>query len=152
MIKTRLLWGLAAALIVPSMGYAQEAAGEKADSPAELGSVTVTATRVETQLRTTPVAVTVVTQEDLTREGIKDIRDAADMIPNFDVAFSPSDSGVQLTIRGINSNNFTEIADPSVAFHVDGVYSPRPQGAVALMYDLERLEVMRGPVTRRRAA
>ena len=52
---------------------------------------------------------------------------------------------MQLTIRGINSNNFTEIADPSVAFHVDGVYSPRPQGATALMFDLERLEVMRGP-------
>jgi len=144
MIKTRLLWWLAAALIAPQVGYTQEA-DDGTDKPAELGSVTVTATRVETQLRTTPVAVTVVTQEDLTREGVKDIRDAADMIPNFDVAFSPSDSGVQLTIRGINSNNFTEIADPSVAFHVDGVYSPRPQGAVALMYDLERLEVSRGP-------
>ena len=107
--------------------------------------VVVTATRVESDLMTTSVAVSAFSQEDLTRDGVRDIRDAADLVPNFDVAFSPSDSGVQLTMRGINSNNFTELGDPSVAFHVDGVYSPRPQGATALMFDLERLEIMRGP-------
>ena len=110
-----------------------------------LEEIIVTATRVETDLMSTSIAVSAFTQEDLTRNGVKDIRDASSLVPNFDVSFSPSDSGVQLTMRGINSNNFTEIGDPSVAFHVDGVYSPRPQGAVALMFDLERLEIMRGP-------
>jgi iron complex outermembrane receptor protein len=110
-----------------------------------LEEIVVTATRMETDLMSTSIAVSAFSQEQLTREGIRDIRDASDLVPNFDVAFSPSDSGVQLTMRGINSNNFTEIGDPSVAFHVDGVYSPRPQGATALMFDLERLEVMRGP-------
>jgi len=110
-----------------------------------LEEIIVTATRVETDLMSTSIAVSAFTQEDLTRNGVKDIRDASDLVPNFNVAFSPTDSGVQLTMRGINSNNFTEIGDPSVAFHVDGVYSPRPQGAVALMFDLERLEIMRGP-------
>jgi iron complex outermembrane receptor protein len=107
--------------------------------------VIVTATRVETNLMTTSIAVSAFSQEELDKNGVKDIRDAAALVPNFDVAFSPVDSGVQMTMRGINSNNFTEIGDPSVAFHVDGVYSPRPQGATALMFDLERLEVMRGP-------
>lgn len=110
-----------------------------------LEEIVVTATRMETDLMSTSIAVSAFSQEQLTRDGIRDIRDASDLVPNFDVAFSPSDSGVQLTMRGINSNNFTEIGDPSVAFHVDGVYSPRPQGATALMFDLERLEVMRGP-------
>jgi iron complex outermembrane receptor protein len=110
-----------------------------------LEEIVVTATRVETDLMTTSIAVSAFSQEDLTRDGIKDIRDASDLVPNFDVAFSPTDSGVQMTMRGINSNNFTELGDPSVAFHVDGVYSPRPQGATALMFDLERLEIMRGP-------
>ena len=110
-----------------------------------LEEVVVTATRVETSLMTTSIAVSAFDQEDLTRNGVRDIRDAADLVPNFEVSFSPSDSGVQLTMRGINSNNFTELGDPSVTFHVDGVYSPRPQGATALMFDLERLEVMRGP-------
>ncbi len=153
---------LALALVAPSFGSAQEGAepdsleavrelegegdeDQTVSSPAELGTVKVTATRRETDLNKTSIAVTAISQETLTREGVKDIRDVGSLVPNLDIAFSPSDSGVQLTIRGINSNNFTEISDPSVAFHVDGVYSPRPQGAVALMYDLERLEVSRGP-------
>ncbi len=117
----------------------------EAESERVLETVVVTATRTETNLMETSIAISAFDQDALTKNGVRDIRDASDLVPNFDVAFSPSDSGVQLTIRGINSNNFTEIADPSVAFHVDGVYSPRPQGATALMFDLERLEVMRGP-------
>jgi len=128
------------------MAQVQEPQKKPAEEPRQvIEEVIVTATRIETDLMTTSIAVSAFDQDTLTKSGVRDIRDASDLVPNFDVAFSPSDSGVQLTIRGINSNNFTEIADPSVAFHVDGVYSPRPQGATALMFDLERLEVMRGP-------
>lgn len=135
---------LAMAMLVfgPTVATAQE---EALTSAPVLEEVVVTATRVETNLMTTSIAVSAIDQDDLTRNGVTDIRDTADLVPNFEVAFSPSDSGVQLTMRGINSNNFTELGDPSVAFHVDSVYSPRPQGATALMFDLERLEVMRGP-------
>ena len=115
------------------------------DGELTIEEVIVTATRVETNLMTTSIAVSAFDQDTLNKNGVRDIRDASDLVPNFDVTFSPVDSGVQLTMRGINSNNFTELGDPSVAFHVDGVYSPRPQGATALMFDLERLEVMRGP-------
>jgi iron complex outermembrane receptor protein len=132
--------------LMSPLALAQEQAAEKpAKKQDVIEEVVVTATRVETNIMTTSIAVSAFDQDTLTTNGVRDIRDAASLVPNFDVAFSPSDSGVQLTLRGINSNNFTEISDPSVAFHVDGVYSPRPQGAVALMYDLERLEVMRGP-------
>jgi iron complex outermembrane receptor protein len=135
---------------VLGLGLTPDRVVAQAEDDDELSSlrieeIIVTATRRESALMTTSIAVSAFSQEELTRNGVKDIRDASDLVPNFDVAFSPSDSGVQLTMRGINSNNFTEIGDPSVAFHVDGVYSPRPQGATALMFDLERLEVMRGP-------
>jgi iron complex outermembrane receptor protein len=136
-------------LLFSAMTLAVLGAGSPSVSMAQDGElleeIIVTATRTETKLMKTSIAVSAFTQEELTRDGVRDIRDASSLVPNFDVAFSPSDSGVQMTMRGINSNNFTEIGDPSVAFHVDGVYSPRPQGAVALMFDLERLEVMRGP-------
>ena len=133
---------VATSVAVP-VSHAQQA--DDGANTAGIEEVTVTATRRETDLMETSIAISAFDQEDLTREGVKDIRDASSLVPNFDVAFSPSDSGVQVTMRGINSNNFTEIGDPSVAFHVDSVYSPRPQGATALMFDLERLEVMRGP-------
>ena len=50
-----------------------------------------------------------------------------------------------MSLRGIVSTNRTELGDPAVAFHVNGFYSPRPQGATTLLYDLERIEVLRGP-------
>ena len=137
-------FGLAASALFAATGMAVAQEPDGTMSLA-LEEIIVTATRTETNLMNTSIAVSAFSQEELTKNGVKDIRDASDLVPNFDVAFSPSDSGVQLTMRGINSNNFTEIGDPSVAFHVDGVYSPRPQGATALMFDLERLEVMRGP-------
>jgi iron complex outermembrane receptor protein len=120
-------------------------AAENAAQPTVIDSVVVTATKFETTLMQTPVAVTAVTQETLDREGVLDVRDLANLVPNMQVGFSPSDSGVQVAIRGITSNNFTELGDPTVGVHVDGSYSPRPQTAMALMHDVERVEILRGP-------
>ena len=61
------------------------------------------------------------------------------------VGTSAEDSGVNIAIRGIGSNNYTEIGDPTVAVHVDGMYSPRPQAALMLAHDVDRIEILRGP-------
>ncbi|MBT9490912.1 MAG: TonB-dependent receptor [Paucibacter sp.] len=129
-------------------GWAQQAPAAGNDSKAapknELETVVVTATRVSTSLLQTPVAVTAITQDRLTREGVTDVRGLAGTVPNLQFS-TGADSGVQIAIRGISSNNFTEIGDPAVGLHVGGLYSPRPQGAMALMFDLEQVEVLRGP-------
>ena len=93
----------------------------------------------------TPLSVSAFTQDALEREGIQDIVDIGDLVPNMQVGFSPSDSGVQVVVRGITSNNFTELGDPTVGVHLDGVFSPRPQGGMALLHDVDRIEVLRGP-------
>ncbi|NVJ49997.1 MAG: TonB-dependent receptor [Gammaproteobacteria bacterium] len=142
--KRPLVLLMAAAL---SSSYAAEDEQKKQPKKSQLDDevVVITATKIKTELMETPVAVTALSQSQLNRSGVTDARDIGNLVPNMDVSFSPSDSGVQMTMRGVSSNNFTELGDPSVGFHVDGVYSPRPQGAMALMYDLERLEVLRGP-------
>ena len=109
-----------------------------------LETVHVSATRIESDLLKTPVAVTAVTQQALTREGIRDVRGLSGTMPNVQIGAGP-DSGVQVSIRGIGANNFTEIGDPAVGLHVAGLYSPRPQGALALMFDVDQVEVLRGP-------
>ena len=43
------------------------------------------------------------------------------------------------------SNNFTELGDPTVGIHFDGIYSPRPQGGLDLLFDVERIDILRGP-------
>lgn len=117
---------------------------ESSQSP-EMEEIIVTATKRATDLMTTPVAVSAVSQERLTDQNVSDVTDLGDLVPNMQVGTSPSDSGVQVTVRGITSNNFTELGDPTVSIHVDGMYSPRPQAGLALLHDVERVEILRGP-------
>jgi len=107
--------------------------------------VIVTSTKRETNLMETPLAVTALSQEQLDQNGVKNALDLATLVPNLQIGLSPNDSGVQIAIRGITSNNFTELGDPTVAVHFDGLYSPRPQAGLALMHDVERVEINRGP-------
>ena len=110
-----------------------------------LDEIIVTATKRETSLMETAVAVSAFGQESLDNQGVKNLLDLDDMVPNLQIGLSPTDSGVQVVVRGLTSNNFTEIGDPTVAMHFDGLYSPRPQAGLALMYDVERVEISRGP-------
>ena len=106
--------------------------------------INVTATRDVTNLMKTPLAVTALDPETLVRENVKSLSDLTGMMPNIEFGLSAADSGVQIGIRGVTSTNFTEIGDPAVGVHIDGIYSPRPQGSLALMFDLEQVEVLRG--------
>ena len=132
---TVVLSGLASGYVAAQDGRAAEA----------LDEVIVTATKRETSLMETAIAVSAFSQESIDAAGVKNLLDIGDMVPNMQIALSPSDSGVQVVVRGLSSNNFTEIGDPTVAMHFDGLYSPRPQAGLALMYDVERVEISRGP-------
>lgn len=110
----------------------------------KLEEIIVTASKRETKLMETPLAITAFTQDYLDREGIRTARDLATTAPNVQLGVG-DDSGTAATIRGVTSTDFTEVGEGAVAIHLDGFYSPRPQGALALMYDLERVEILRGP-------
>lgn len=127
----------------PAAATAQPAGVASSDKD-YIPEVKVTATRYSTSLLKTPLAVTAYSQDSLSRMGITSAKDLANEIPNVNIQ-QTGDSAVQITIRGITSSNTTEIGDPAVGFHVDGLYSPRPQGAQALMFDVEQVEVLRGP-------
>jgi iron complex outermembrane recepter protein len=109
-----------------------------------LEEVIVTASKRETNLMETPLSITAFTQDFLDREGIHTARDLAGTAPNVQLG-TGADSGTAATIRGVTSTDFTEVGEGAVAIHLDGFYSPRPQGTLALMYDLERVEILRGP-------
>ncbi len=142
------VWAADTATQTNANAAAEKTAAEKKadkDKKDEIEVITVTATRSPTSLIDTPVAVTALNQETLTRQGVKDLRDISGLIPNVQLGLSPGDSGVQAAVRGVTSTNFTEIGDPAVGIHVDGLYSPRPQGSLALLFDLDQLEALRGP-------
>jgi iron complex outermembrane recepter protein len=139
-----LMLAVCALLGSPAGLQAQTAQPADKASANELPTVTVTATRTTTNLLKTPVAVTALNPDDLVRDNVKEMMDLSGIVPNLQLGLSNADSGVLAAIRGVTSTNFTEIGDPAVGIHIDGIYSPRPQGSLALMFDLEQVEVLRG--------
>ena len=125
---------------------AQRQSGPTAAAVADDGDIIVTATRRETSLQKTPIAVSAFSQATLDRQQVRDVTDLARFVPSLQFTQQGDQSAVLLTLRGIgNDSAYTEVADPEVAVYINGVYSPRAQGATILAYDLERLEVLRGP-------
>ncbi len=114
--------------------------------PADQGDIIVTATRRETTLQKTPLAVSAFSQATLDRQQVTNVTDLARFVPSLQFNQQGDQSAVLLTLRGIgNDTAFTEVADPEVAIYIDGIYSARAQGATVLFYDLERAEALRGP-------
>jgi iron complex outermembrane receptor protein len=127
----------------------QDAAPQKAADARkvkDLDSVQVTATKRETPLQKTPVAISVISADSLDKERVMTVQDITKLVPGFQ-ATSQGDHGVvTLTMRGIgNDSAKTEYADPEVAMFIDGVYSPRPEAAAGLLLDIDSVEVLRGP-------
>jgi len=123
----------------------EEEEKEKEKRKDTVEKVTVTAFRVESELMKTPAAVSAFDQDELDREGVKNLRDMAQMVPNMDIATINGQSTPIISLRGVRSTNETELGDSAVGVHLDGVYSPRMQGILAMMFDNERVEVLRGP-------
>ncbi|WP_413665642.1 TonB-dependent receptor [Microbulbifer sp. CNSA002] len=142
-IKKPLTFAIAMANVAVVSAWAQE--DSQQDDDWALEEVTVTATKRETNLMDTPVAISAFTQEELDRQGIKNVKDLGNTIPNVDIGYDASQSSPVISMRGVRSTNTTEFGDPAVGLHFDGIYSSRPQSAMAMMFDSERVEAMRGP-------
>nr|WP_298121505.1 TonB-dependent receptor [uncultured Pseudoxanthomonas sp.] len=131
------------------VAWAQDAAPTSA-SPATnattLDSVKVTARKREETLQDVPVAVTAFTPETLDKLNIKDLGDLDAQVPNLTVyAARGSTSTVTAYIRGVGQADPLWGVDPGVGIYLDDVYIARPQGALLDVFDVERIEVLRGP-------
>ena len=117
----------------------------RAQTSEGLEEVVVTAQRRETSLQTTAVAITAFSGEKLAEDKIFTVSDLANSVPSFSfTANTPLD--VELNIRGITNTRLdSPTADPSVGTFVDGVYIGRTGDYNFDFYDLERIEVIRGP-------
>jgi len=126
----------------PAQPIAQKAPAEHSTVFEE---VTTYATRRDTNIQDTPIAVTALSDYSLQRYQVKDLRDIANLVPGLEMINTAQQAAILVQLRGVGTTNITEIADGPVAIHIDGVYSPRSQGAAALLYDIDHVEVLRGP-------
>lgn len=110
-----------------------------------LQEIIVTAAGRATDLQKTPIAVSVFDQIRLDASGVSNLGELAYMVPGLEMTSTAPQAAMLVQLRGVGTTNITEIADGPVSIHVDGIYSPRSQAAAALLYDIDRIEVLRGP-------
>ncbi len=109
-----------------------------------LEEIIVTAQKREQSLQEVPVSVTAISGEDITEGGITGMQDVAMETPNFTMTqFNIGEP--QYFIRGIGGTLDSAGADPAVATFIDEVYIGRAGGSSMDLYDLQRVEVLRGP-------
>ncbi|MDX2276717.1 MAG: TonB-dependent receptor [Hyphomonadaceae bacterium] len=109
-----------------------------------LDEIIITATKQgETNVQTTPLAVSVVGAQEIEERGLSDIQDLVGVVPGLQV--SDLSGYTQLYIRGVGSNIVFIGSDPSSTTHLDGVYLARPLAYLSNFLDVERIEALRGP-------
>jgi iron complex outermembrane receptor protein len=107
--------------------------------------IVVTATRRETRLQDTPVAISAYTAEQLARSGARDLRDIAAFTPGLTIGTGEGQGAVPISIRGVGQNDLGIGSDAPIAIYLDGVYLARPYMNLFDLVDVERIEVLRGP-------
>ena len=127
--------------------HAQSAPATAAPSEAteDNGSdvIIVTANRREENLQEVAGVVQALDADQLRQDGIVELRQLQTAVPGLSIA--NQEGNVEIFIRGVGSSNNTELGDPGAAPHLNGTYIPRPRGLGLMFYDLERVEVNKGP-------
>jgi len=121
-------------------------ANEQPEEPGVDNTIIVTARRREERLVDVPIAVTSLSGDQLEKAGALDITDVGQVVPNVTLEASrATNSTLSAFIRGIGQQDPVSGFEQGVGIYLDDVYLNRPQAAVLDIYDVERIEVLRGP-------
>ena len=132
-----------ATLAMAAPSWAQEAAQAQAE-PAQLDEIVVTARRRSESLQDVPVAVSAFSEERLSDLQADDISGIQYSVPNLYLDKGDGANAV-VYLRGVGQNDSLAFADPGVGIYVDDVFIARSQAAFLELFDVDRVEVLRGP-------
>jgi iron complex outermembrane receptor protein len=153
-LRAGLLAGTGALALAVSPAFAAEAAAPAADAASPetdstgLTEIVVTATKRETNLQQTPISISVMGADDLKKRHVQSLMDLADgSVPSLRIStFEARQSALTIGIRGIVPDDANQPArEQGVGVYLDGVYLGRQHGLNASLYDVERVEVLKGP-------
>ncbi|WP_411820886.1 TonB-dependent receptor [Hyphococcus formosus] len=144
--KMALLQATALATLLSGAAHAQsESQAAETNSRAGLDTIVITARKVEENLQDVPIAVTALGGEQLKESQITDLSQIAGRVPSFTYQ-SQNSMESEIFIRGVGSVRLNgATADASVGTFIDEIYIGRRGSATPPIFDLERLEVLRGP-------
>lgn len=124
-------------------GNTESNASTPASGDLQLQEVVVTAEKRQESISKTPLSVSAVTPDALDRAGVTDVAGLSTAVPDLHISRGGQDTSI--SIRGIRGDNLTELGNPAVAFYADGIYVPRTSSITSELYDLDHVEVLRGP-------
>ena len=110
-----------------------------------LAEIVVTALKRSEPLSKAPLAISALSQDELTAAGVVGLQDLTAAAPSVEMKMVAVDDSLEVTIRGITNSDFNPGGSPAVATYVDGIYLARTQGLNGDLFDVERVEVLRGP-------
>lgn len=133
----------------PDVGVSEaDAAQPSADEEErlrKLGIVTVTARRKEESLKDAPVAITALSGDMMDDYAVNDFMDISTQVPTMIAGRAASGSSASIFLRGVGSTALSAGFDQSVSFNIDGVPMSRGREISMPQYDIERVEVLKGP-------
>jgi iron complex outermembrane receptor protein len=147
--KTVLRRSVAIIMAIPAVSwttaYAQTAAAPET-ATGGIEKVVVTARRRAELIQDVPGAVSSISGAELEKQAVPDITALADVVPSTTLKSSRgTNTTLTAFIRGIGQQDPVAGYEPGVGIYLDDVYMARPQGALTDIYDLERIEILRGP-------
>ncbi|WP_058835819.1 TonB-dependent receptor [Luteimonas abyssi] len=132
------------ALSVMAFTAAAQEAPERRDDATTLDAVIVTVERREQDLQKYAGTAQAISAEDTRALGINnELRNIQAVVPGLSMA--NQEGNLEIFIRGVGSANNTELGDPGAAPHINGAYIARPRGLGGMFYDIERVEINKGP-------
>lgn len=139
----RVLVGSMASMIALSAGTTARAEEQPATTDRGLAEIVVTAQKRETKLERTPMTINVVSGDQIAALGVVEIKGLAASVPGFTMHESPGGlSGV--SVRGVGTSAGSQVFEQSVGLFVDGVYHPRARQYRDALFDVQRVEVVKG--------
>jgi iron complex outermembrane recepter protein len=136
---------LLASVCISPLALSAPATAQEAEASAD-DEIVVTARRREENLQDVPIAISVLSAETLDQRGAENITVLQETTPNATIQVARGSNSTLIGfIRGVGQQDPLWGFEPGVGLYIDDVYVARPQGAVLDIFDIERIEVLRGP-------
>jgi len=141
-MKTALLKFLVLSIIAPSLSLFFSSANAQSGASDLIEEIVVTARKRDEALTDVPVSMTAFTSQDIVSAGIETPRDVISLTPNVTLVETQNAGNAFINVRGVSQARNSEM---SVAVLVDGVLMPNPAQFTQQLYDIQQIEVLRGP-------
>ena len=145
-MKHIILASVSGLAMIAGPAFAQNAppASDTENAQSGIEDIIVTAQRVEESAQRVPIAIAVVKPEEIVRQNITRSEDLSRVVPAL-LATASGGPNTSFYLRGVGNTTVNSFSDPAIAFNYDGVYIGRPNATQGFFFDLQRVEVLKGP-------